>query len=360
MAFTRARAFALGRAAAGRTTGAAAVACGLMHLVRLVRWTGYRTFADRLVLILHVAYAFIPARFHPRRARGVRLDCAERRIHAWTGGAIGTMTLAVMSRATLGHTGRRLEASMATHLIYASVIVAALASDLALCRRSVAKSGVAAALRGHNSGHGGGSNERSRSGAARGSGDRCSLTTPHPGPGMGPGPAARRPARRSRPAPGAQRRNLVLRHPVDRARTGDGAVGLRRGQHAAQALDQLSRLAETLPAQLEPVVADQLTTITAASTQVLTVPRTDRPGVRPVDGDDRDAYLIDALTWPTTRRRPAASCAAAGWRSPRARWRAALGAVIASPASSPERSTRRPAPIAPWRRSSSGWRSRPS
>jgi uncharacterized protein involved in response to NO len=37
------------------------------------------------------------------------------------------MTLAVMSRATLGHTGRRLEASPATHLIYASVIVAALA-----------------------------------------------------------------------------------------------------------------------------------------------------------------------------------------------------------------------------------------
>ena len=48
-------------------------------------------------------------------------------IHAWTGGAIGTMTLAVMSRATLGHTGRRLEASAATHLIYASVIIAAVA-----------------------------------------------------------------------------------------------------------------------------------------------------------------------------------------------------------------------------------------
>jgi uncharacterized protein involved in response to NO len=38
-------------------------------------------------------------------------------IHAWTGGAIGTMTLAVMSRAALGHTGQRLEASPATQLI---------------------------------------------------------------------------------------------------------------------------------------------------------------------------------------------------------------------------------------------------
>jgi uncharacterized protein involved in response to NO len=48
-------------------------------------------------------------------------------IHAWTGGAIGTMTLAVMSRATLGHTGQRLEASLATQVIYAAVIIAALA-----------------------------------------------------------------------------------------------------------------------------------------------------------------------------------------------------------------------------------------
>lgn len=42
-------------------------------------------------------------------------------------GAAGTMTLAVMSRATLGHTGQRLTASVATQLIYAAIIVAALA-----------------------------------------------------------------------------------------------------------------------------------------------------------------------------------------------------------------------------------------
>ena len=37
------------------------------------------------------------------------------------------MTLAVMSRATLGHTGQRLTASAATQLIYAAIIVAVLA-----------------------------------------------------------------------------------------------------------------------------------------------------------------------------------------------------------------------------------------
>ena len=110
-----------------RTTGGLLLACGFMHVVRLVRWTGYRTFADRLVLILHVAYAFIPAGFILSALSALDLTATSAGIHAWTGGAIGTMTLAVMSRATLGHTGRRLEASPATHLIYASVIVAALA-----------------------------------------------------------------------------------------------------------------------------------------------------------------------------------------------------------------------------------------
>jgi uncharacterized protein involved in response to NO len=48
-------------------------------------------------------------------------------VHAWMAGAAGIMTLAVMSRATLGHTGRRLTASVTTQLIYAAIIVAALA-----------------------------------------------------------------------------------------------------------------------------------------------------------------------------------------------------------------------------------------
>ena len=47
-------------------------------------------------------------------------------IHAWAGGAVGTMTLAVMTRASLGHTGRALVASLATQAIYAAVLVAAL------------------------------------------------------------------------------------------------------------------------------------------------------------------------------------------------------------------------------------------
>ena len=42
-------------------------------------------------------------------------------------GAIGTMTLAVMTRATLGHTGRELTAGWDTAAVYLSVVASALA-----------------------------------------------------------------------------------------------------------------------------------------------------------------------------------------------------------------------------------------
>ena len=47
-------------------------------------------------------------------------------LHALTVGAIGTMTLAVMARATLGHTGRPLRADSGTRTIYVLVTVSAL------------------------------------------------------------------------------------------------------------------------------------------------------------------------------------------------------------------------------------------
>jgi hypothetical protein len=48
-------------------------------------------------------------------------------LHAWMVGAAGMMTLAVMTRATLGHTGHELVASVSTQFIYAAVFIAAIA-----------------------------------------------------------------------------------------------------------------------------------------------------------------------------------------------------------------------------------------
>ncbi len=52
-------------------------------------------------------------------------------LHTLTVGTIGTMTLAVMTRAMLGHSGRTLTAGRGTTLIYALVTVAALCRLLA-------------------------------------------------------------------------------------------------------------------------------------------------------------------------------------------------------------------------------------
>lgn len=113
-----------------------AVACaiaGLLQLVRLARWAGDRTLAEPLVTILHVGYAFVPLGFLLVAAHHAWPSAVYpvAPIHAWTAGGIGTMTLAVMTRASLGHSGRPLAADRWTSLIYVLVIVAAVARILA-------------------------------------------------------------------------------------------------------------------------------------------------------------------------------------------------------------------------------------
>jgi uncharacterized protein involved in response to NO len=110
-----------------RLTGTALAFVGLLHLVRLARWAGHRTGRERLLLILHVGYAFVPFGFLLNAAAAFDLVLPGAGVHAWMAGAAGTMTLAVMSRATLGHTGQPLTASRATEAIYLAIIVAALA-----------------------------------------------------------------------------------------------------------------------------------------------------------------------------------------------------------------------------------------
>jgi len=108
-------------------TGVLMALAGGLHLVRLARWAGDRTFRERLLVILHVGYVFVPFGFilHAIAVFGALPTSAG--IHAWMTGAAGTMTLAVMTRASLGHTGQALTASPAIQGIYAAVIIAALA-----------------------------------------------------------------------------------------------------------------------------------------------------------------------------------------------------------------------------------------
>ncbi len=111
----------------GRLTAAALAATAALNFVRLARWAGERTWRERLVLILHVGYAFVPFGFLLASAAALDIVAAGAGIHAWTVGAAGTMTLAVMTRASLGHTGNALTASAVTQAIYAAIVIAALA-----------------------------------------------------------------------------------------------------------------------------------------------------------------------------------------------------------------------------------------
>lgn len=107
-----------------------AVALGIaaaLQSVRLARWAGDRTIKDPLVLVLHLAYGFIPVGFALLAASIVLPESlpVAAGMHALGGGAIGAMTLSVMVRATLGHTGRPLKAGHGAAFLFAAIIAAA-------------------------------------------------------------------------------------------------------------------------------------------------------------------------------------------------------------------------------------------
>jgi uncharacterized protein involved in response to NO len=107
-------------------TGLLLLMAGVLQLARLSRWAGERTLADRLVLVLHLGYAFVPLGFLLSGASALWASVPPSAgIHAWTAGAAGLMTLAVMTRASLGHTGQPLTAFLATQAIYACALLAA-------------------------------------------------------------------------------------------------------------------------------------------------------------------------------------------------------------------------------------------
>jgi len=112
-------------------SGALLAAAAAAHAIRLLRWQGGATTAEPLLWILHVAYAWIPVGFALLGLSAWRPDLATTAIHALTAGAMGTMILAVMTRATLGHSGRDLTAGKGTVAIYLLVLLATAARLIA-------------------------------------------------------------------------------------------------------------------------------------------------------------------------------------------------------------------------------------
>ena len=115
-------------APAAMATGALLLAAGSLVGLRLARWRGLATLSEPLVLILHLGYAWLAAALLLLGLAALVPDLVPESmaLHALTAGAVGTMTLAVMTRASLGHTGRPIVADSVTVAIYALVTSGAL------------------------------------------------------------------------------------------------------------------------------------------------------------------------------------------------------------------------------------------
>lgn len=113
----------------GMPTGVMLILAGVLQLVRLARWRGWVPWRNALVLVLHVAYLWLPVGLIlvglSATAPGV-VPAPSAGIHALTAGLMGMMTVAVMTRATLGHTGRELAAGALGFWLYAILFTAAL------------------------------------------------------------------------------------------------------------------------------------------------------------------------------------------------------------------------------------------
>ena len=109
-----------------RATGLAALLAAAANGDRLARWRGLSTLREPLVWVLHLGYGWLVAGVALLTVASLGdVLSASAALHGLTAGAIGTMILAVMTRATLGHTARPLEAGAGTTAIYLLVSAAA-------------------------------------------------------------------------------------------------------------------------------------------------------------------------------------------------------------------------------------------
>jgi uncharacterized protein involved in response to NO len=102
----------------GQAVGALFVVAGAANLIRLSRWRGWMAWREPLVLILNVGYGWVALSLLALGGAILGFLPIANAVHVLTSGAVGAMTLAVMTRASLGHTGRARHAGLMTVIIY--------------------------------------------------------------------------------------------------------------------------------------------------------------------------------------------------------------------------------------------------
>ena len=107
--------------------GAAALVAAGLHGVRLGGWQSRRTLSNPILWVLHLGYLWLIVGLGVKGLADFGLVAQSNALHALTIGAIGTMTLAIMTRASLGHTGRSIRAHPLIVGAYGLLSLAALA-----------------------------------------------------------------------------------------------------------------------------------------------------------------------------------------------------------------------------------------
>jgi uncharacterized protein involved in response to NO len=106
--------------------GLIAAVAAVAHAVRLGLWRPWLTLRTPIVWILHFAYAWIVLALALHALAAFDLVPASLATHALTVGAIGSMTIGMMTRTSRGHTGRPLLAGRAERFCYIAIQLAAL------------------------------------------------------------------------------------------------------------------------------------------------------------------------------------------------------------------------------------------
>jgi uncharacterized protein involved in response to NO len=100
-------------------------AAALVHAARLALWQPWAVRARPILWVLHAAYAWIVVHLALRACAALGIVTLSIANHALTVGAIGALTLGMMTRVARGHTGRPLIAGRTEIAAYALVLSAA-------------------------------------------------------------------------------------------------------------------------------------------------------------------------------------------------------------------------------------------
>ncbi len=103
-----------------------AIISTIIHIIRMRRYHSKRILNDPMVWILHVGYAWLILGLFLLSLSGLNVVSMSIALHALTAGAIGSMTLGMMCRVTLGHTGRNLVTTKLTLFIFLAIQISAL------------------------------------------------------------------------------------------------------------------------------------------------------------------------------------------------------------------------------------------